>query len=743
MSHLQILVSGSLSCLLTVSVVAQSAPQGLEGIFPTPIHTAGTDPEFGPYGHWVAGADYKASFGREFTFYPARGPSSANTPLRWRTETVTVGGETWRAPNESAATWHDAARWETRHASDWVERYDVRPDGIEQSFEFARRPERRGDLVLEGSITSELVAAARQPTHAALEFCDGDGQTVVRVGEAYAIDANGDRIELATGFEAGRLSIVVPASWVELAAFPILVDPAYSSGSFDTDATSLRVLDTDCTDDSEWNWRGTHYLAVFSREFASGDTDAFGVEFLASSTVLGNPTVVWQDVSTLATTRPRCSYSENGDRFAVAYTRGSSLRVARFIPGSSIGGTVTHFTTPAGVSRHRPDIIGLRDSHQSQGFSSAAFIIFFEQRSLGNPAQSEIMRVSMSTSGFTSATTIAPTIPAGTSVTRNDPAVGDTRPSDFEGFALAWRETSRRTGQESIKVQWIDYQNLPPVTVSAAGDSVGAPALDGGGDGDLTLVAWPVRGTFTSHLEFRRISFDFSGGHSLSPAQTLASGTIVDAPVLDGVAFERPAQVRWTVLHHDNQAVTATMLGHSGGVIESDQVQTGSGLRAGSIGYTPASHIQGSVFHVFFADGSPGIPVYSGGFYRPEPDITPYGTTCAPSSQISARFPWAGSGPYRITVTPSESGAPTALLLAFGPGNFPIVGSGGCLLLVDPGLLALGGGVPNGNGFAFDLELRDNPVWIGDFYVQGLWLRVFPGLPWTFGTTTGLHVKVR
>ena len=79
MTHLQTLVSGSLICLLTVSIVAQSAPQGLEGIFPTPIHTAGTDPEFGPYGHWVAGADYKASFGREFTFYPARGPSSASS----------------------------------------------------------------------------------------------------------------------------------------------------------------------------------------------------------------------------------------------------------------------------------------------------------------------------------------------------------------------------------------------------------------------------------------------------------------------------------------------------------------------------------------------------------------------------------------------------------------------------------------------------------------------------------------
>lgn len=124
-----------------------------------PIHTHPADPTFGEYGVWAGGAGYKVRFGDDVTFFPRLGKSAPrNLPLTWRTRTVTVGG---RVLVDADVVCNAGATGPTRfeyRRGPVVEAYDVRADGIEQTFVLAQRPAIAGDLVVEGTLSTELLA---------------------------------------------------------------------------------------------------------------------------------------------------------------------------------------------------------------------------------------------------------------------------------------------------------------------------------------------------------------------------------------------------------------------------------------------------------------------------------------------------------------------------------------------------------------------------------------------------------
>src|SRR5690606_23139412 len=193
----------------------------------TPVHTAEAD-EGVPYGLWAAGARYKASFHDGMTFVPYLGSEYPTTvEFRWRTTAVEVGGAVLEAASEPRRT-HTDYRVEYDLGS-VVEAYDVRADGLEQTF-VLERPLGTGDLVVRGVVTSPLTAPDVPPAHQALEFRDAEGRAIVRYGAATAVDARGRRQPMRTCCSNGEVTLHLDGAWLRDAAYPVVVDPIIAGG---------------------------------------------------------------------------------------------------------------------------------------------------------------------------------------------------------------------------------------------------------------------------------------------------------------------------------------------------------------------------------------------------------------------------------------------------------------------------------------------------------------------------------
>jgi hypothetical protein len=109
-----------------------------------------------------------------------------------------------------------------RHGKGIVERYLVQSRGVEQQF-LLPGPYAGGDVLLTGSVQTDLVPAVAS-SFEGIAF-RRDDVTVLHYGEAKAIDAAGRTALLEERWSQGELTIVVPASFLAGAKFPVLVDP--------------------------------------------------------------------------------------------------------------------------------------------------------------------------------------------------------------------------------------------------------------------------------------------------------------------------------------------------------------------------------------------------------------------------------------------------------------------------------------------------------------------------------------
>ncbi len=115
---------------------------------------------------------------------------------------------------------------EYRHGEGITERYLVKSRAVEQQF-VLRGPYAGGDVLLTGSVQTDLVPEVTS-SFEGIAFRRGD-VTVLNYGEAKAIDAAGRTALLEERWSQGELTIVVPASFLAGAKFPVLVDPFIGS----------------------------------------------------------------------------------------------------------------------------------------------------------------------------------------------------------------------------------------------------------------------------------------------------------------------------------------------------------------------------------------------------------------------------------------------------------------------------------------------------------------------------------
>ena len=200
-----------------------------------PLHAPPADPAFGDGALWGAGTGYKARFTADtVTVIPYLGRSvAANRSLTWRTHSIEVAGEL-RDPSPAS----DRSRRAGPHRFEVVrgpvvEAWELRPDGVEQTFHLAERPTCGGDLVVCGSLhgTHLAPAVASGRAHATIGWSDAEsGQPVLDYGAATLVDADGRRVALPTRWSpAGGtrvdVELRVGAAVLAAARFPVTIDP--------------------------------------------------------------------------------------------------------------------------------------------------------------------------------------------------------------------------------------------------------------------------------------------------------------------------------------------------------------------------------------------------------------------------------------------------------------------------------------------------------------------------------------
>lgn len=220
--------------LATVAVIAiTAAPSAVGAQIPQPLSAVAAHDVYGVA--WVDGAlragspAYVARFDPgvvEIT--PALGRRAPREfPLRVAMRSVHRGGhELWRASDAGRpAPQLRGASVHYEHGRGLVERYDVRAEGLEQSFVFAERPAGEGDLVVRCTLATDLECA---PTTSARELrfvaADLGGITI---GAVTGVDAHGRTAAGHMAFDGVDLQLVLPHAFVESASYPLVLDPLF------------------------------------------------------------------------------------------------------------------------------------------------------------------------------------------------------------------------------------------------------------------------------------------------------------------------------------------------------------------------------------------------------------------------------------------------------------------------------------------------------------------------------------
>ena len=352
------LVVGSAALLLSLAPAgAQEHPAAGVPLVRVPIHTA-TDDLGLAYGTWAAGAHYKASFHDGMTFVPYLGADYPhNQPLSWRTVAATVGDVSLQTGDAPRGVRVSDWRYEYHHGG-VVEAYDVRAEGLEQTFVVARLPA-RGDLVVTGRLTSQMHAANVEASHAALTFCDDAGRELVRYGEAFAIDADGAKVAIPTRHHDGEVTLRVPADWLATARLPVTIDPLLAPVTVSTILGPYgEIHDVDIV-------TATRNAIVYSRSSSATDRDCFG---LRTDADFSNVHAIWSDITTSwCADQPCCALSNTSHKYVFAWRRlfeqlsptRSLLRIHQHGQYDTSLGTGYHVvSTPNGYNDWRPDLGG-------------------------------------------------------------------------------------------------------------------------------------------------------------------------------------------------------------------------------------------------------------------------------------------------------------------------------------------------------------------------------------------------
>lgn len=708
-----------LSLLVCATAATAQAPtpeqtRDLLANLQVPIHDSPNDPH-GPYGVWAAGPRYKASFHDGFAFYPLVGRELEHQPFVWNTDSVRVGETNFELgdASESFTDWRFERKWE----GGVVEAYDVRSDGVEQTFRFDSRPAGDGALVIRGHVATPLRADAITARHTTLDFRLGD-RAFVHYGAAVAIDATGARIEMATTFDGEHIELTLDAGAMRTVEFPLLVDPliypsAYVDAAIFSPSTIL---------DLEANSSRNTLLVGIARLASASDADMFAFEVAPD---LVTRTSVWGfDLSATNYVQQVAVAATEGlfPNRAVAWQRFTSIgpRIV-FKYGST---TVQSVGGPVGQDQTDPDIAGSDDSNSSP--LDAKIAITYAAMAAGGVVRASIVDEFGTLRSDTVVWTGAPGV-----ADQPTPSIVHKNRYDHENWWIAWRSAPGSISLARLDSSGSVITHLDVIT--DPGNYLSQPKLDGS-ETEL-LVTYVRLGSGFSAPAFRSTRIHSSlvqppvVGETRSHGLVLAPNQAHNA----GVAFSRSTQHHWCASFGSIEPIgpggsptsyTVKRLGWSGAEIESVAV-------AGSL-VTPARAPGDEYWLPYTQRGSIGggltDPVWCLRMEMGPASVSNYGTSCAPDPVFvwtDVSPPHAGAGTLRIHFgitgfTPANAW----YLIGYAPASglgLDVIGMTGCELLVD--VKVVRPVMSTGSSSYFTTQLPDYPnVWTGDFYGQLFYL---------------------
>lgn len=173
-------------------------------------------------GRWIGMAHgYLARFEADgIDYVPALGHAAPrDMPWRFRLASVGRGDSATKAAPGELLRRGDALHYER---PGMTERYTVLATGVKQDFVFHSLPAGRGDLVVQGRVTTELQPG---PVGESGQRFLLPGVGGVEVGAVVGIDATGRRVQGTSRWHEGYIEYALPASFVDSAVLPLTIDP--------------------------------------------------------------------------------------------------------------------------------------------------------------------------------------------------------------------------------------------------------------------------------------------------------------------------------------------------------------------------------------------------------------------------------------------------------------------------------------------------------------------------------------
>ncbi len=277
------------------------------------------------------GRDYRVHFDAAGTRYePALGKAVPTTRFMHLVPTsVGRGGHALLAQQSGVAPCAGATRVRYAHGAGLAERYDVRPDGVALSWEFAERPAGNGDLVVRYAVATDL--GEPSPNGDGLRF--GDEHGGVHIGGVTGIDARGTSVPGHLAWVDGGLELRLPAAFVDGATYPLVLDPLIGTEL----AISVGLTYADGEPDAAYDAGSGRFLVVWRRTFSATNSDVRGQMVFATG-VLAGSTVFFGSNGMVSP--PRVANVGGNDRFAVVWSQ---------VVGSTSSVMYQAVQTPTGV----------------------------------------------------------------------------------------------------------------------------------------------------------------------------------------------------------------------------------------------------------------------------------------------------------------------------------------------------------------------------------------------------------
>lgn len=673
---------------------------------------------------WAGGDDFKVRFERDRVVYFPRMGDRPNQPFELRFAGARIGGAeiATRVARLASTDWRvEFDRGAVREA------YEVRDDGVEQTFVFAERPRGAGELVVTMRIETPLAAGAHDGV-GAIEFVQEDGAPALRYGAALAFDARGERVDVVTRYRDGQLELAVPSAFVARATFPLTIDPLLSTTT--VYSAPIDAIDSVATA-SDLSVSGASKVAsIVSRRFSRADHDVYG---FVSPVNYAQVSPIYLDFAADFDSKEVtvCFVGGGTPQFVIAHERlntatgDTALQVYAHDRISLVvnTGDFGFLALAPGDSAFRPQLGGSRTG-------TRAMLVFDHHTGVGNLHAIQGARLNLS-----------PLVVQPSFIINNAATLDDRRPAinALNAGATTWRVVWLQVGASNSLLRGAQISYFGSVTSTQTIASFNVPDSESpqypriAGEDGRYLVTVVERAGGTHVLRGRRLDWADGTSHSIKFSSTIAThGT--DPIHNDAVAFDFTTQSHWASSYWFETANGSTArvrrLGLSGAVVESVDLNANPADDGGPTHVTMSigRPIADSVFQVLVARQSAGVPVTGSQFtYSPDALVTTVATSCGGTAVASGDRPYAGDEFYSRQIANLPANAVAAFALGFANTNVALdaIGMPGCIYGISSPIYTYPRPADASGVARMVFPLLDAPLLINDeLYSQWLWIDV-------------------